>query len=146
MTLPPIYSPPGGPPQGPLPSPEIYARLGQDGIFRMCRDFYAQLERSPIRPMFPPDMAAASEKLACFLVGLLGGPPLYQQRFGPPRMRARHLPFAIDQAARDAWLGAFLTVLEDAPEAYGFPPEHMEGFCAFLERFSLWMINRAPSP
>ena len=65
--------------------------MGEEAIFRMCRDFYARLESSPIRPMFSPDMAAASEKLAAFLVGVTGGPPLYNQRYGPPMMRARQL-------------------------------------------------------
>ena len=39
-----IHVPPGGPPQGPGPSRELYGRMGEDAIFRMCRDFYARLE------------------------------------------------------------------------------------------------------
>ncbi len=137
------HTPSGGPPQTP-PSPEIFARMGQENIFRMCADFYAALERSEIRPMFPTeDMRAASEKLGAFLTGLLGGPPLYHERHGPPRMRARHLPFAIDEKARRVWLDCFLKILDDAPARYAFPPEHLPGFRRFLEEFSAWMVNKA---
>lgn len=136
------YVPPGGPPQNP-PSREIFALMGQENIFRMCADFYAELEKSDLRPLFPPDMAAASQKLAAFLTGLLGGPPLYHERHGPPRMRARHLPFAIDGHAREVWLGCFLKVLEDAPARYQFPTQHLAAFRTFLAEFSAWMVNRS---
>ncbi len=137
-----FYVPPGGPPQGPGPSREIYGRMGEAAIFQMCADFYAELEHSDIRALFSEDMPTASERLAAFLVGLLGGPPLYQQRYGPPQMRARHIPFAIDQHARDVWLDCFKRVLEDAETRYGFPAEHKQGFIDFLDGFSTWMINR----
>ncbi len=136
------YTPPGGPPQE-APSREIFARMGRENIFRMCADFYAVLDASPIRPMFPTDdMAGASRKLAAFLVGLLGGPPLYHELHGPPRMRARHLPFSIDEGARNVWLGCFRGVLKDAETRYNFPPEHLPGFILFLESFSAWMVNK----
>lgn len=139
-----LYVPPGGPPQE-GPSREIYARMGEAAIFRMCADFYRRLDVSPIRPMFPvADMAAASQKLAAFLVGVLGGPPLFHERYGPPRMRARHFPFPIDEHARRVWLDNFLEVLTDAERAYGFPPEHLPGFKKFLEDMSAWMVNQKP--
>jgi hemoglobin len=139
-----IYVPPGGPPRVAPPSPEIYAAMGEEMTFAMLRDFYAELEQSSIRHLFPRDMEAASEKSAAFFVGLLGGPPLYQQRYGNPMMRARHMPFEIDEAARREWLRCFALVLEDAPARYRFPPEHLMGFWAFLEGFSSWMVNTAP--
>jgi hemoglobin len=137
-----VFTPPEGPPQGNAPSREIYAAMGQDNLFALCRDFYARLEQSPIRPMFPEDMALASEKLASFLSGLLGGPPLYHQRYGNPMMRARHLKFPIHQQERDVWLNCFKAALQDAPARYNFPAQHVDGFVAFLETFSRWMVNR----
>src|SRR5580704_2982783 len=102
-----IYTPPGGPPQGPGPNHEIYSIMGEENIFKMMSDFYKELERSDIRRLFPPSMEEASQKSAMFFVTLLGGPPLYMQKYGSPRMRARHLPFVIDERARQVWLGCF---------------------------------------
>src|SRR4029079_10638151 len=102
-----FYTPPGGPPQGPGPDPEIYQAMGEENIFRMMADFYKELERSEIRSLFPPDMEEASRKSAAFFVTILGGPPLYMQRYGPPRMRARHLPFVINERGRQVWLACF---------------------------------------
>ena len=138
-----IHVPEGGPPRIDRPDPAIYAAMGEAAIFAMLADLYRELEGSSIRHLFPADMLAASQRSAAFFVGLLGGPPLYQQRYGPPMMRARHLPFAIDESARRTWLDCFETVLEDAPLRHGFPPEHMAGFRAFLDAFSRWMVNAA---
>lgn len=137
------YTPAGGPPQGQGPSPEIYGVMGEENIFRMLEDFYRELEQSSVRHLFPEDMVEASKRSACFFVGLLGGPPLYHTRYGPPRMRARHMPFAIDEQARQVWLQCFEKVLEDAEEKYNFPPNHLPGFRNFLYEFSAWMVNKA---
>jgi hemoglobin len=106
-------------------------------------DFYMELEKSEIRHLFPPNMHEASRKSAAFFVGLLGGPPLYLQQYGPPRMRARHLPFEIDEPARQIWLRCFDNVLEGAGAKYNFPPQHLQGFKDFLKSFSAWMVNKA---
>ncbi|MAT95739.1 MAG: hypothetical protein CL608_01120 [Anaerolineaceae bacterium] len=136
-----FYVPPGGPPRVNAPSPEIYAAMGQENIFAMLADFYEALEASQIREMFPRDMERASRKSAAFFVGLLGGPPLYHQKYGNPMMRARHTPFPIDEAARQVWLACFDVVLANAPEKYNFPAEHLPQFREFLVGFSGWMVN-----
>lgn len=139
-----IYVPPGGPPRVAAPDPEIYAIMGEANIFAMLEDFYQELDRSAIRTMFPRNLQKAAHKSAAFFVGLLGGPPLYHQRYGNPMMRARHMPFLIDEAARQEWLACFDRVLAHAPEKYHFPAQHLPGFRAFLEGFSSWMVNTAP--
>lgn len=139
-----IYVPPGGPPRVARPNPRIYALMGRENIFRMLEDFYLELGKSPIAHLFPRDLIPASRKSAAFFVGLLGGPPLYQQEYGNPMMRARHMAFVIDERARQEWLDCFYRILEDAPDRYGFPPEHMDGFRAFLDGFSAWMVNSGP--
>lgn len=138
-----IYTPPGGPPQGPGPNPEIYSIMGEENIFRMMLDLYKELEKSEVRHLFPADMEQASKKSGAFFVTILGGPPLYFQQFGPPRMRARHLPFEIDETARHVWLRCFDKVLEDAGAKYNFPEQHLQGFKDFLKSFSAWMVNKA---
>ncbi|HEX6882400.1 MAG TPA: hypothetical protein VF530_03405 [Planctomycetota bacterium] len=137
----PVFVPAQPPPAGPPPSPEILAALGEAGVVRMLEDFYLLLEDSPLRPLFPEDMQAAAHRSAAFFVQILGGPPRYSERHGPPRMRQRHLPFEIDPAARAQWLETFERVLARAEERYGFPPEHLPAFRAFLASFSAWMVN-----
>ncbi|MCE5317690.1 MAG: hypothetical protein LLG04_10110 [Parachlamydia sp.] len=136
-----IYVPPEGPPRE-RPHPGIYASMGEANIFLLLSDFYRELELSSIRHMFPGDMQEASKKSAAFFVFLLGGPPLYQERYGAPMMRQRHMPFPIDESARRCWLDCFEKVLERADEKYGFPSEHMESFKGFLDQFSAWMVNK----
>lgn len=138
-----IYTPPGGPPQGPGPSREIYGLMGEANIFRMISDLYKEIEKSEIRHLFPADMEAASQKSAAFFVGLLGGPPIYIEKYGSPRMRARHLPFEIDESARQIWLACFERTLEDAENKYRFPVQHLQRFRDFLKSFSAWMVNTA---
>ena len=136
-----VYVPPIDPAQIPAPSREIYGAMGEANIAAMMEDVYRELERSPVRGLFPADMVAASRKSAAFFVGLLGGPPLYHQRYGNPMMRARHLRFAITPSAREVWLACFERVLARASERYAFPAEHLPGFRAFLRDFSAWMVN-----
>jgi hemoglobin len=86
-----------------------YDRIGAAaGVRKLVDRFYdlmAQLpEAAHVRAMHPEDMQGSREKLFEFLSGWLGGPPLFMERRGHPRLRMRHLPFAIDNAARDAWL------------------------------------------
>ena len=119
--------------------------MGEAQIYRMLEDFYRELEKSTsLRSMFPADMIASSRKSAAFFVGLLGGPPQYQQRYGSPMLRARHMPFPIDEAARQEWLACFDRVLDRAVNDYGFPQQHLAGFRTFLREFSGWMVNKAP--
>jgi len=136
----PIFVPPGGPGRV-QPSKDIYAAMGEANIFAMLRDFYLELSKSPIRSLFPEDMIASSEKSATFFVGLLGGPPLYHERYGSPMLRQRHLAFRIDRAARDVWVGCFFRILENAVDRYDFPSQHLDDFKQFLSDFSLWMMN-----
>ena len=86
-------------------------------------------------------MVQASRRSAAFFVQILGGPALYSERHGPPRMRQIHEPIEIDAAARAEWLEQFDLILAAAESRYGFPPEHLSGFRDFLESFSAWMVN-----
>lgn len=136
-----IFVPPEGPPQNVQPNPAIYALMGEDNIFKMLEDFYRELEHSEIRHLFPEDMVAASKKSVMFFVFIMGGPPLYQQVHGAPMMRRRHMPFVIDEHARQVWLSCFKKVLANADTAYAFPMQHIDSFWNFLDKFSRWMVN-----
>lgn len=99
-----------------------YERLGEEGVRRLVDRFYDRMDTLPeaaeVRAMHPRDLRGSREKLFWFLSGWLGGPPLYVEKKGHPRLRARHLPFAIDDAARDQWMlcmrQALAEVVEDA--------------------------------
>ena len=119
--------------------------MGEENIVRMVDDFYRELEQSPLRPLFPADMMAASRKSAAFFVGLLGGPPLYHQRYGNPMMRARHLRFTITPRAREQWLACFERILARRPSAIDSPPSTCPVSALFLEDFSQWMVNTEAS-
>ncbi len=133
------YVPPEGPPRVQTPDAAIYAAMGEEGIIAMMEAFYAELAQSPtLRRMFPqtPDaLRRAAHRSAAFFIGICGGPPLYHQLYGNPAMRARHMPFPIDEPARVEWLRCFNVVLDDAPARFAFPAEHLPGFRAFLARF-----------
>jgi len=95
-----------------------YAQLGGDASVRALVDaFYDRMDLeeafSGIRALHPPTLDGSRAKLYLFLSGWLGGPDLYVQRFGHPRLRARHLPFAIAGGERDQWLACMRMALAD---------------------------------
>lgn len=136
-----IYTPNMNPGSIPGPSREVFAKMGRENIYKMLEDFYVELGKSEIANLFPPNLLESSKRSAAFFGQLLGGPPEYNELYGNPRMRARHLPFRITVSARNEWLRCFERVLEDGATKYAFPSEHLEGFKAFLHGFSMWMVN-----
>jgi hemoglobin len=82
---------------------------GESGVRALVDRFYDLIDLEPayagIRALHPGTLDGSRDKLHWFLCGWLGGPPHYVQRFGHPRLRARHLPYAIGLAERDQWLG-----------------------------------------
>lgn len=95
-----------------------YERLGGEETVRaLVERFYTLMdtlpEAAPIRSMHARDLRASREKLFMFLSGWLGGPQLYMEKYGHPRLRQRHMPFAIDSAARDQWMRCMRQAMED---------------------------------
>lgn len=87
----------------------IYEQIGGEATLRkITRKFYEIMDKMPeaqgIRKMHPENLAGSEEKLFMFLSGWLGGPNLFIERFGHPKMRARHLPFQIGKSERDQWM------------------------------------------
>lgn len=81
---------------------------GVENIRLLVETFYDMMDTDPkakpLRDMHPADLTSAREKLFMFLTGWTGGPQLYIERYGHPMLRKRHLPFAIDESARDQWM------------------------------------------
>ncbi len=131
------FTPASGPPQGPPPDPEILKELGEEGVRRLLDLHYGNLEQSSIRGMFPENMKASAEKSADFFIQSMGGKPYYSQKYGSPRMRARHLPFTITEGSRQIWVDCFKRAMDELP----FPEKYREKFLEYLESFSAWMVN-----
>jgi hemoglobin len=86
-----------------------YQRIGGEAVLRrLVSRFYELMDTLPeaygIRKLHQPDLGSAEEKLFQFLSGWLGGPPLYERNYGHPRLRARHLPFAIASEEARQWM------------------------------------------
>ena len=81
---------------------------GIEALRNLVETFYDIMDSDPrakpIRAIHPDDLTSAREKLFMFLTGWTGGPQLYIERYGHPMLRRRHLPFAVDEAARDQWM------------------------------------------
>lgn len=79
---------------------------GSDEVLELSNAFYDVIEEeSPVlRAMLPASTRNTRKKLAMYLSGWLGGPPLYEEKWGHPRLRMRHMPFSIGTAEADEWM------------------------------------------
>jgi hemoglobin len=81
---------------------------GEERVRALVDRFYDLMDLEPefagIRALHPPTLDNSRNKTFWFLCGWMGGPDHYIDRFGHPRLRARHLPFAIASGERDQWL------------------------------------------
>jgi hemoglobin len=88
---------------------------GRSGVEALVAAFYTRVEADPLlRPLYPDDLEPGRAKLAMFLEQWLGGATRYSDQYGHPRLRIRHFPFVIDDAAAEAWLRNFAAALEEA--------------------------------
>lgn len=106
-------------PQEPASESRTFFELlgGTEKIRDIVERFYDIMDSDPraagIRAMHAPDLTSAREKLFMYLTGWTGGPQLYIERYGHPRLRARHLPFSIDESARDQWMYCMIKSLHE---------------------------------
>jgi len=120
----------------------VYQMAGGEPAFaRLVEHFYALVEADPeLRPLFPDDLEDGKRWQKLFLMQFFGGPAIYSQERGHPRLRQRHQPFRIDQAARDRWLAHMLTALQLA----GIEEPALSLMRDYFERASAFMINAEP--
>ena len=95
-----------------------YEKIGGDAaVAGLCARFYQLMDTVPqfkgIRAMHPADLTNSRDKLYMFLSGWLGGPDLFVEKFGHPRLRGRHMPFAIGIDERDQWVACMALAMED---------------------------------
>ncbi len=122
----------------------LYDTIGGATRLRAMVDrFYDLMELEPefagLRSMHPPTTEGSRDKLFMFLSGWMGGPDLFVEQFGHPRLRARHLPFAIGTSERDQWLRAMAWAMQDVGIAEPLRLRLMESFYQTAD----WMRNKA---
>lgn len=121
----------------------LYDQIGGDPVVRaLVNRFYDEMNTSPaartIRAMHPPDLSDSRDKLYWFLSGWLGGPPLYVERKGHPRLRARHLPFAVNSDASEQWMACMRVALAE----HVADTQLREGLDSALDRLAHHMQNQ----
>ncbi len=115
---------------------------GEQGVRELVDRFYdlmdLEVEFALIRRLHPDDLEGSRNKLFWFLSGWMGGPDLFVERFGHPRLRARHLPYAIGVEERDQWLRCMAWAMQDLQIAEDLQMRLMESFYQTAD----WMRNR----
>ena len=115
---------------------------GEPGVRALVDRFYDLMELEPafagIRAQHPSELEGSRDKLHWFLCGWLGGPNLYIERFGHPRLRARHLPYAIGIAERDQWMACMMQAMQGQGVDHTLAQRLTEAFFGTAD----WMRNK----
>lgn len=95
-----------------------YEKIGGEAMVGKLADRFYELMDSvshfaELRAMHPESLADSREKLFMFLSGWFGGPDLFVEKYGHPKLRARHMPFAIGTKERDQWVACMVLAMED---------------------------------
>jgi len=128
----------------PVDSDSVYARLGGESALRaLVERFYALMDELPqaraVRRLHPGDLQRSADSLSKFLSGWFGGPPLYMRERGHPRLRMRHMPFAIGRAERDQWLLCMRQALQEQVAEIPLRVAIEQAFVGMAEH----LVNRA---
>jgi hemoglobin len=118
----------------------LYDRLGDDNLKKLLDTFYDKVfESQVIGHMFKSTpKEVIKDKQFCFLSQFLGGPLRYNQKYGPPKMRMRHLPHPIDQAAKEEWL----SIMKSSIDTLDIDSDFKETLYACFPNVAEFMVNR----
>ena len=118
----------------------VFQQIGGFPTFeRLVNEFYSRIEADPeLRKVFPPDLEEGKQGQSLFLVQYFGGPGVYSQQRGHPRLRMRHAPFEIGQRERDLWLGHMLASID----AVGIEEPARTEMREYFDRAATFMINK----
>ena len=115
---------------------------GAETIRQLVDRFYDLMELEPayavIRQLHPADLSTSRDKLNLFLTGWMGGPELYQEKYGHPMLRARHLPFPIGSTERNQWLDCMQRAMDEVAIDAQLKARLHESFFATAD----WMRNK----
>lgn len=130
-------------PAHPTPQQTPYLLIGgEEATRRLANRFYDIMETAPeaaeLYAIHPLPLDTIRQKFFEFLSGWLGGPSLFEQKYGHPRLRMRHMPFPVNPTLRDQWMfcmnQALLEVVAD--------PVLRGGLSEALGQLASHMINR----
>ncbi|MFC4035400.1 globin [Streptomyces polygonati] len=127
-------------PRGTLPQATFFELVGGEDTFRrLVHRFYQGVADDPeLRALYPEeDLGPAEERLRLFLIQYWGGPRTYSDERGHPRLRMRHGPFTVNQAAHDAWLRH----MRDAVDELALDPAHEKQLWDYLVYAAASMVN-----
>ncbi|THF55947.1 globin [Pseudothauera rhizosphaerae] len=132
-----------------LPVLTPYEQIGGESAVRaLVTRFYELMDALPetrdVRRMHAEDLSGAAEKLFLFLSGWFGGPNLYVERFGPPFLRARHLPFSIGAAERDQWMLCMSQALAEVVTDAELRAKLQQSFAALADHMRNRIEHAAP--
>lgn len=127
------------------PQSTLYLIIGGEAkVHALVTRFYDLMDEAPdfygIRKLHPESLEGSRQKLFMFLTGWLGGPPAYTDAFGDPRLRARHLPFAIGASERDQWMACMTRAMTDVDVEQSLRDRLIASFANTAD----WMRNKEP--
>lgn len=98
--------------------PSLYELIGgENGLQKLVERFYDLIDSSPeaaqLRALHPKSLEQSRKKFFMFLSGWSGGPQLYVEKYGHPRLRMRHMPFSIGIVERDQWIWCMHKALDE---------------------------------
>jgi hemoglobin len=128
-------------------SNSLYDLIGGETKLRALVDrFYDLLDVSPeaskLRALHPKSLKQSREKFFMFLSGWSGGPGLYIEKYGHPRLKMRHQPFPIGKVERDQWLWCMNKALDES----GFAPSVVQHLKSHFAEAADFLRNKVETP
>ncbi len=115
---------------------------GEPAVRQLIDRFYDLMDLEPafacLRALHPDTLEGSRDKLHWFLCGWLGGPQLYVEKFGHPRLRARHMPYPIGIAERDLWMACMRQAMRESNIEEAMSARLAESFFGTAD----WMRNK----
>jgi hemoglobin len=120
----------------------LYERVGGVPWFdALVERFYDGVAGDEVlRPLYPEDLTESKAHMSLFLAQYWGGPPAYNEQRGHPRLRMRHVPFAIGQPERDAWVRHMLAAVRGG----GLDPDDEAAMVGYFEMAATHLVNHEP--